>query len=359
MYITSFNFQNNFNDEIKGLPKTLPGLRGTLQNPLVRMIDNLVGLAFTEIRIKDASQDLKPKVIKKENVNDQSEFTIDLETHNKPNRSVSVAFSQGPRETMEDTHIIDEIILKDGKIIPLFAVMDGHGGTEVANYLQSKLKEYIKTSAEKIIASPGTSPKKIIKIQFELLNKEMKEKGLGKKTGSTAVISFVIENQLYVANVGDSRAVLSHNGFSMALNDDAKPGDPTFDKKVKELGGTIKTFMVNTSKGKKSICRLEASIGLLAVTRAFGDFAFPGVCASPKVETFNLHDLNNNPHTNFLILACDGIWDVLSNQEAVDIVKNELKEGGSPETAAVKLISIAYEKNSRDNCTAMVIPFKK
>lgn len=94
--------------------------------------------------------------------------------------------------------------------------------------------------------------------------------------------------------------------------------------------------------------------GVLSVSRALGNFDLvPYVISDPEIYEV---DLSNNKTSRFLILACDGLWEVLSDQEAVDIAVDMIKNH-DVEKAATRLRDVAYSRGSNDNITVMVLMF--
>lgn len=161
----------------------------------------------------------------------------------------------------------------------------------------------------------------------------------GIRDGSTAITVFHRAKQLYVANVGDSRAVLCSNQVAVQLSTDHKPNDPKERARIEAIGGSVtlqrSTYRVN---------------GTLAVARAFGDAALkPYVTSEAEITCWTLTDKDD-----FLILATDGLWDVLSNQEAVDIVLKH-RQTMTPDAICRILTDTAAKKGSADNITAVVI----
>lgn len=141
----------------------------------------------------------------------------------------------------------------------------------------------------------------------------------GPAAGCTAVCAIVSDNHLVVANAGDSRCVLSRDGKAVALTEDHKPNNEEEFSRIMKAGGFVADGRVN---------------GSLNLSRALGDLEYKQaqlppeeqmVTANPEIRTLRLtHD------DEFLILACDGIWDVLTNQEAVEFVRARLLQGMSP-----------------------------
>lgn len=141
---------------------------------------------------------------------------------------------------------------------------------------------------------------------------------------------------LHTANVGDSRIVLSRNGVAQRLTRDHKATDDSEAARVRKAGGTISNGRVD---------------GSLAICRAIGDRPFkPHVCARPHTSRVDLDD-----EDEFLVLACDGVWDVFSDQAVVDLVR-EIED---PAEASQEVVRHALLKGSTDNITCMVVRLKK
>lgn len=130
--------------------------------------------------------------------------------------------------------------------------------------------------------------------------------------GCTAIVALKINNSLIVANAGDSRGVLSRNGVAIALSEDHKPSQEREITRITAAGGFVN--MVGRVNGN------------LNLSRSLGDLKYKQskhlppeaqmITAEPDIRVFPLTD-----EDEFFILACDGIWDVLTNQAAVDLVR--------------------------------------
>eukprot|EP00038_Savillea_parva_P010505 m.190811 g.190811 ORF g.190811 m.190811 type:complete len:590 (-) comp18138_c0_seq1:90-1859(-) len=178
----------------------------------------------------------------------------------------------------------------------------------------------------------------------------------GMMCGSTAVCAFIHgeppdDVRLFVANVGDSRAILCRQGRAVPLTDDHKPDRPDEKRRIKRAGGHV-----IDAGGVARVATAAAVNGargtmFLSVARAFGDVSLkepdPLVISVPDIEV--RHVL---PGDTALVLACDGIFDVLSNQDVVDIV---LKHPASPREAATAVVRAAYTAKSEDNLTVQVV----
>lgn len=246
---------------------------------------------------------------------------------------------QGRRPTMEDAY---NVIQSDS--CELFGLYDGHGGSMVAALLGNNLNEYIYKKMVPLTKMSDEHILLLLKKSYEDINNVL-DKDRCKNQGSTAITALIIgdniDRTLFIANTGDSRAVLSHEGVAMVLSQDHKPDRPDEYERITKAGGVVINF---------GVPRVQ---GVLALSRAMGDFELnPYVICEPEITTRKL--LNGD---NFLILACDGVWDVLSNQEAVDIVDQELRNSDNAQVAAQKLVKAAYDAGSTDNISAIVIPF--
>lgn len=136
------------------------------------------------------------------------------------------------------------------------------------------------------------------------------------------------------ANAGDSRIVLGHQGQAVRLTTDHRVDDPLEVARIEQAGGFI-------FKGRV--------LGVLAVTRSLGDYLLKDfVVAHPDIQQRRL-DLSREP--TFLIVACDGLWDVLTDQEAVNLV---LHWDGEKEDAAKYLVRESLRRGSTDNVTVVV-----
>jgi len=156
-----------------------------------------------------------------------------------------------------------------------------------------------------------------------------------KHCGATGVIVFIRGDDVYVGNVGDSRAVLYSGNKVTRLSFDHKPKDE--DERVRKLDGHVINGRIN---------------GLLAVSRAFGDFYMqPWVSSEPYVSTSKL----SNQPDEFIIIGCDGVWDEITDEEACEIIQTSLKNGGDVYKSSAVLRDYAYLLGSDDNVSVILI----
>jgi len=251
---------------------------------------------------------------------------------------------KGHREQNEDRHNI--ILDKNNK--NYYSIYDGHGGSYVSNFLHSNLYQHFTRPDVSFPLSTSYVNSVFDHVQNKLRKKHAK---IAMNTGST---SLVVIQQKYkgrdwisIMNLGDSRCVLCKNNIGIALTKDHKPYWPEERRRIRQLGGNIK-YDGN-----------DWRIGDLSVSRSFGDLdATPYVTHYPELFT---HKLSGDD--SFIIMACDGLWDVVDNQEAVNFVINSCYDHTSKLrinkniNIAKKLGEYALKKGSMDNISIIVVFF--
>lgn len=267
---------------------------------------------------------------------------------------------QGWRLEMEDKHIMSEIPGAEG--FTLLAVFDGHGGDGAAIYAEATListlletnewKQYLESRQEDPVLLGNALVKAFISLDKALRTHQEKptDRMRADQSGCTAVCTLITPNYIICANAGDSRSVLGTGNRTKPLSYDHKPNLEPERKRIENAGGCVQWKRVD---------------GDLAVSRAFGDFQYKTrpdlppeeqkVSCWPDIEVHKrLHD-----EDDVLILACDGVWDVLSSEAAVDLVR-DIHAAGEHDVSLVaeELIDIALEKGSRDNISAIVARFR-
>uniref|UniRef100_A0A6A7GA39 Protein phosphatase 2C-related protein n=1 Tax=Hirondellea gigas TaxID=1518452 RepID=A0A6A7GA39_9CRUS len=220
-----------------------------------------------------------------------------------------VAFQDdiGERTYMEDDHIaLDSFCGLE--TMGFYGLYDGHGGRQTVDFV---VKSFHKNLEHHLRHHPDDPMDSVFEQCYLRTDSQVSRMDI-LQSGTTAVTGLTrMENDrkiLYVANCGDSRAVLCRNGTAVRLSRDHKPQDPEEQKRIIAAGGFIGRF--------------DRVNGILAVSRAIGDHMLkPAVSAEPTVSRTELTSADR-----FLILACDGLWDVMSDQEACDFVLSDLKE---------------------------------
>ncbi|KAL4588524.1 hypothetical protein LXL04_001415 [Taraxacum kok-saghyz] len=234
---------------------------------------------------------------------------------------------------MEDYHVA-KFVPHQGRELGLFAIYDGHLGDTVPSYLQKHLFSNILKEGE-FWTDPNRSISKAYERTDQAILSHNPDLGRG---GSTAVTAILINGQkLWVANVGDSRAVLSQKGQAIQMSIDHEPN--TERGSIENRGGFV-------SNMPGDVARVN---GQLAVSRAFGDKNLKNHLRSdPDVTNADI-----DADTDILILASDGLWKVMSNQEAVDVAI-KIRD---PQKAAKQLAVEALKRESKDDISCIVVRF--
>lgn len=286
---------------------------------------------------------------------------------------------QGWRKTMEDSHII---ALNQGPKhnTHIFGVFDGHGGREVAvfvqnhfvkeflsnqSYLKGDVREGIKETFLKM-DSMLLQPEGIIETrrECEKFYAENNEKppemtqntNVAFNIGCTANILVIDDNELYFANAGDSRSILIKKGEAISMSIDHKPELPNELSRITKAGGKITDGRVQ---------------GVLNLTRSIGDLTFKQL-ANKKVEE---QIITSNPDIlydtltkdcDFIVIGCDGIWDCITNEEMAESIYDKIKY--NPSIKLTKILEEMFERNLAknndseigcDNMTCIIVQFKK
>ncbi|KAL6526988.1 hypothetical protein OROGR_016078 [Orobanche gracilis] len=240
---------------------------------------------------------------------------------------------RGKRASMEDFYDIKASKI-DGQSVCLFGIFDGHGGARAAEFLKEHLFENLLKHPEFI-----ANTKLAISEIYQQTDRDFleSEKETFRDDGSTASTAVLVGNHLYVANVGDSRTIISMAGKAIPLSDDHKPNRSDERKRIESAGGVVMwagTWRVG---------------GVLAMSRAFGNRMLKQfVVAEPEIQ-----DLEVGQDLELLVLASDGLWDVVPNEDAVSIAQTE----EDPEGGARKLTETAFTRGSADNITCIVVKF--
>ncbi|CDW71278.1 protein phosphatase 2c [Stylonychia lemnae] len=274
---------------------------------------------------------------------------------------------QGWRKTQEDAHIA-KLDLGDGNA--LFAVFDGHGGDQVAHFAEKHMAEELlqlesyksgdyKTSLEEVFL-------KIDEMMIAIKNQQESQGTYGNEhdggepnnfseAGCTSNVILLTKDKIYCANSGDSRAVLSQNGQTVELSEDHKPDNLKEKTRIEKADGFVSMGRTN---------------GIISLSRALGDFDYKQKHDLSKHEQqiTAFPDISENPineDTEFIIQACDGIWDCLTSEEAVRKFGEMLKKGGKSEKQIVEQVLeeiIAPDSSNGvgcDNMTCILIRFNK
>ncbi len=253
----------------------------------------------------------------------------------------------GKRHSFEDTYQVKNSLNLNSKFktqMSYFAVFDGHSGKQTSSYakiyLHSELEKQLNNISKNQINNDNIIKKCITKAILNIDNTIFSSKI---QSGTTANICIIYNNKLYTANVGDSRSVLCRNGEAIALSVDHKPYDTKEKNRIERNSGFVQHGRVN---------------GRLAVSRALGDNSLkhedPKLSPLTAMPDITINTLTKNDE--FIILACDGLWDVMSNQDVVDFIRLRFDKDYNIQQIAKELVSYAIQTlNSSDNVTCLII----
>lgn len=253
-----------------------------------------------------------------------------------------------------------------------FGVFDGHGGDRASRYcaehLVAKIEEGIHTHDGKVdeaitsavravdaefctIARRSSMPdleQRAAAFQMQLPGRSFRSFGM--EDGSTCLIAIIRDGVVYVGNVGDSRAILStRKGKSVCLSNDQKPDRKDERARLEAKGAHVTgspSFMYHLWPINKLIDVPRVN-GALAMSRSIGDLSLKRwITCDPEITT---HALSEDDR--FLIMATDGLWDVVSSRAAAKVAASH----DDPQKAAEALVALALAKKTFDNITVVVV----
>jgi len=317
---------------------------------------------------------------------------------------------QGWRPNMEDATAVVASLPEPLEGQALFAVFDGHGGGQVSLIASKEFPKVLSHCAanafspstfdgqepldhdpdEQVVGSPSDPPRirKALHRAMLTMDAFLRQGGNGaaskssssaeamglvetsadKKNafnlvGSTAIVVLIDakNGRISVANCGDSRALLCRKGEVVELSEDHKPENPQEEDRIRRAGGHV---------AQVGPCHRVDGWGL-NLSRALGDFHYKGrtdlppeqqkVIAVPEVRILELTD-----DDEFLVLACDGIFELNSNQKVISMVRESLEAGRSLEKAVEELVDRSCSPNLKktwgkggDNCSAIIVRLKR
>ncbi|TMW64771.1 hypothetical protein Poli38472_011651 [Pythium oligandrum] len=295
---------------------------------------------------------------------------------------IAVSSLQGRRNTQEDRYTVlptvdcpESAHWSGSAFVGLY---DGHGGEECSTILQEQLHGWLLRSPDDHLATSQRIQKSFTEFDAFICDYLLHK---GDLSGSTATCVFFDrvnsdpERQkwrLIIAHVGDCRLVLSRrNGDTVDLTGDHRLTLTEERERILQLGGRVVNNRVN---------------GVMAITRAFGDLEFKGrlgkhsnsssmtllpdavqqnpfqdderipplLTAQPDVEVVDVDGTTDE----FLILACDGLWDVMTSDEATSILRDRVHYHGHLQLAAKELAQEGIRRYSNDNITVLVVRFR-
>jgi serine/threonine protein phosphatase PrpC len=272
------------------------------------------------------------------------------------------------------------------------AVFDGHGGRAVARYLRQNLYAnvisilpLVGTNGESsTIADHGDEPddqatvatashpslddyEDALRKALDKVDREVQRVSHWSFQGSTAVALWIYadatQRAILTANIGDSRAVLSRKQIALDLTTDHKPNAPKEKARIESRGGKVVWSGRVDKRGRpiesQGVYRVN---GNLALSRAMGDRSErPAVTAEPDITRIEVSDQDE-----FIVVATDGLWDVMSSQEVVTYIhalleshnsnlKPDYRRKALQDNMANLLVAEALKRGTMDNVTIVIL----
>ncbi|KAK7321362.1 hypothetical protein VNO77_31934 [Canavalia gladiata] len=248
----------------------------------------------------------------------------------------SVYCKRGRREYMEDRYTAGDNLRGEHKMA-FFGIFDGHGGAKAAEFAANNLEKNV---LDEVIMREEDDVEEAVKRGYLNTDSDFLKEDL--HGGSCCVTALIRNGNLVVSNAGDCRAVISREGVAEALTSDHRPSREDERDRIETLGGYVDLC--------HGVWRIQGS---LAVSRGIGDRHLKKwVTAEPETKILRIQ-----PEHDLLILASDGLWDKVSNQEAVDIARPLCVGNNKPQplVACKKLVDLSVSRGSMDDTSVMLI----
>ena len=240
------------------------------------------------------------------------------------------------KESMEDFILIKESFINiENHNLSLFALFDGHNGAQVAEYLKNNFCEIL---SKVIKECEDLNFGENLKSAIEIIDKDIsKLKGV-QNCGSTGTMVIIDNDMLYCANIGDSKCFYINEKEAIQITEDHNCKNKLEVEAVKKNGAKVFNGRV---------------FGCLLLTKAFGDTDFKefGITCEPFIKKISI----NKNNIKYVIIASDGIWDVVDDKQLFKI-QNELKIGNAEELCN-NLINYSLNGGSIDNISCIVLKF--
>lgn len=274
--------------------------------------------------------------------------------------SYTMTECQGPHPHWEDRHIVCH-----HRERMAFGVFDGHGrgahGAAASEFCSAHVQHSLEAAhAHRTDASDGgggvvTTPDPCSELRVAFLNADRDfvrhMPAEASESGTTALVVSIGQDTVCVANAGDCRAVLSRGGRAVNLTTDHKPCLPSEFARIQAAGGRI---VRPDPRGPLRLVSPDGRTGL-AVSRGLGDYSFkdPRFCRAPLLDaTPDVVEVDLVRGVDeLIIMASDGLWDVLTSQQAVDMAR----AAPSSQLASDLLVREAIACGSQDNVTVLVV----
>ncbi|PRP80436.1 hypothetical protein PROFUN_11891 [Planoprotostelium fungivorum] len=274
----------------------------------------------------------------------QTAKIVDATTGRTVNVQYAVSMRQGQRPYQEDAY---EVFRDDAEHrFLLYGIFDGHGGSKFSRHAKEHIFDIILKEGGHFARGEY---KEALRAAFKKEDSLMH--GIdnpAERGGTTATVAIITPTDLYVANVGDSRAIVGlvtgDSVKALRVTKDHNLADPKEKQRVIEAGATVRADRV-----------IEEGHGL-NMTRALGDFEFKTDCVKKDVVLAEPH-LKHIPldeKLRFIVLASDGLWDVTTDQELADVIQLNIKGGFAPDEVVNENTAVVAKKFGSDNITMIL-----
>ena len=332
------------------------------------------------------SIDITPDILKKSFPNFEESVTSYInEFSGKSNiliKGYAYNTSKGNiRNYNEDTITVEKIKLKKNKnnsnnenYFYFFGIYDGHGGNGCSLYLKENLHNFIQEFSVRGIKEA------IYESENEFLTKKAidEKNNICDASGSCGIIAMIKNNKLIISNIGDSRIVIYKNEKIFFVTEDHKPNSEKEKERIKNAGGQLyqsPSIIPIYQNGKKVNLPWRVLPGRLSVSRTFGDIEAKNEKYGGKkgviIPMPDITEIELNNEFDFMVIGCDGIFDVLSNEDLLEIWNISLKERKLTDKENINNINInelcgkfaeliiksALAKHSFDNVSCIVVVF--
>ncbi|XP_041378111.1 integrin-linked kinase-associated serine/threonine phosphatase 2C-like [Gigantopelta aegis] len=320
----------------------------------------------------DDKQKIRNKRKSEDSIQNENQKHVKTETSARYILKGYVADRRGEREEMQDAHVLVDNFLDEFQDLhpsihhlSLYCVFDGHGGSRASRFASESLRVNLRTYFPKgDVDSVEKEMKKCFIDAFKKTDEDfLKNAAKSKpswKDGTTAVVVLVVNDTLFIANLGDSKAVLCRykpdqdKCVPIPLSADHSPSLYEERMRIQKTGGHVREGRV---------------MGVLEVSRSLGDGPYKnhGVTCLPNVKRCPITE-----NDRFILIACDGLWKSYSLQESIDFVNktsSQISQVASSdgkttedtcfETACNRLANDAVLRLSGDNVTVMIVSIKQ
>ena len=265
-----------------------------------------------------------------DSINNKKAGTSIIQNQNTPFKSFSYQEDKNLkyRQSMEDIGIMIPDLTTDYKV-SLFAIFDGHGGNDVVKFVKDRLIQLIKNHINDLCPVDLA-----FKNSFEKVDQELKFFD-SEYIGTTATIVLFKDNKIYCANVGDSKAYIIYEKAYKQISSDHKCNIEEEAQRIKNMGGKISKNRV---------------MGQLILTRTLGDLYVKqfGVINTPDISVTEI-----GTGIKYIILASDGVWDVIDLETLI-----EMSKAGKPVGELCQdIVKLSISKGTKDNVSCIVISF--